>query len=198
MEVSPTLVPFLEKHISRVLHSQDFQIAEIVGSCFWHQLFRKPLSAFSDIVVFKILRLRKGTLVTRYLHLSLVFFFSGVLHEIYHVAEGLPRPYGANVHFFMTQAVGIMLEDTVQTMYRAIRGVQRGTPPTTATRLVGYIWLALFLSWSTPVWIYTRLRVTTADPSQQWVSFSLLGLLNKTLKSSLHLFWRGPGYKGVE
>ncbi|MCJ1464148.1 hypothetical protein MMC07_002761 [Pseudocyphellaria aurata] len=158
--------------------SEAYSIRQFWGSV-WHQQLRKPLSAFSDVIVFKILRLRKGALVTRYLHLSLVFFFSGVLHEVLHVAQAVPRPYGVELHFYMTQAVGIMLEDIVQAMYRSIRGIQRGTPPTPTTRLVGYIWLALFLSWSSPVWVYIRLRTATTDPSQQLLPFSLLSLWNR-------------------
>lgn len=79
----------------------------------------------------------------------------------------------------MTQAVGIMLEDAVQEVYRAVRGVQRGTPPDSVTRAIGYIWLVLFLCWSTPVWTYPRQRAFRGEQSEYLLPFSLLASLSK-------------------
>lgn len=152
----------------------------ILDSVFWHQNLRKSLSAPADVVVYKFLRFPKGTLVARYLHLSLVFLFSGLMHEVADIAEGFPRPYTGSIIFFLTQTLGIMLEDAVQAVYRAIRGVKRGTPSTAVARAVGYIWLALFLWWSTPIWIYARQSVSRGEPGENFIPFSFLGLLNKT------------------
>lgn len=145
---------------------------------FWHQNLRKSLSAPADVVIHKGLRFPKGV-VARYLHLSLVFLFSGLMHELLFIAEGVPRSNVGSVHFFMTQAVGIMLEDAVQEVYRAIRGVQRGTPPDSVARAIGYIWLVLFLCWSTPVWTYPRQRAFRGGQSQYLLPFSLLASLSK-------------------
>lgn len=151
----------------------------IPDSVFWHQNLRKSLSAPADVVVYKVLRFSKGALITRYLHLSLVFLFSGLVHEFTDIAEGFPRSYVGSIHFFMTQAVGIMLEDVVQALYRAIRGAQRDTPPTTVARAIGYIWVTLFLCWSTPMWTYARQSAMRGEQSENLLPFSLLGLLNK-------------------
>lgn len=140
---------------------------------------RKCYSAPADLVVYKALRCPKGALVTRYLHLSLVFLFSGMQHELVDIAEGFPRPYPGSIIFFMTQAVGIMLEDAVQAGYRAFRGVQRGTPPTPVARAFGYIWLASFLIWSTPIWFYARQRASRGEESENMLPFSLLGWLTR-------------------
>lgn len=135
---------------------------------------RKCYSAPTDLVVYKVLRCPKGALVTRYLHLSLVFLFSGLQHELVDIAEGFPRPYTGSIIFFMTQAAGIMLEDAVQAGYRAVRGVQLGTPPTPLARAFGYIWLAFFLIWSTPIWIYARQHASKGEESENMLPFSLL------------------------
>lgn len=140
---------------------------------------RKFLTASADVVVYKVFQFGNGALITRYFHLSLVFLFSGLLHELVDIAEGFPRSYVGSIHFFMTQAVGIMLEDAVQAAYRAIIGIKRGTPPTLMARAVGYIWLALFLCWSTPMWIYPRQRAIRGEEGENALPFSLLSLLSK-------------------
>lgn len=161
---------------------EEFEKADhelILGSVFWHQNLRKCLSAPADVVVYKVLRFPKGTLITRYLHLSLVFFFSGLLHECIDIIEGIPHLYLGTLQFYMTQVIGIMLEDAVQTVYRASHGVQRGTPPTFISRAAGYIWLAVFLCWSQPIALYPRLGARRGGQSESLLPVSLLGLLNK-------------------
>lgn len=61
----------------------------VLGSVFWHQNLRKSLSAPADVLIHKGLRFPKGV-VARYLHLSLVFLFSGLMHELLIIAEGVP------------------------------------------------------------------------------------------------------------
>lgn len=71
--------------------------------------------------MYKVLRFPKGALVTRYLHLSLVFLFSGLLQEFFDIVGGLPYP--GQIYYFMTQVLGIILKDAVQAIYHAARGV---------------------------------------------------------------------------
>lgn len=112
---------------------------------FWHQHHRKYLTAIADLIVYKALRLPKGKLVTRYLHLSLVFLSSGLLHAWVEFNQGYPARQSGQISFFVTQVVGIMLEDIVQAVYRVSRGVKWESPPTPLARAAGYVWLALFL-----------------------------------------------------
>lgn len=130
------------------------------------------------VVVYEALRFPKGV-AARYLYLSLVFLFSGLIPEFLDIAERGPRSFMDSIHFFMTQAVGIMLEDAVQAAYRAMRVGRRGTPPSPVTRMTGYIWLILFLGWSTPVWTYARQRASRGEDSENLLPFSLLGFLSK-------------------
>ena len=87
------------------------------------------------------------------MNIFFTFFLSGVMHAGSDKAASLP-PEGA-LYFFCTQALGIMIEDGIQAIYRSVRGNrQPGHKSPTLPRIVGFIWVILFLSWSTPVWIY--------------------------------------------
>ena len=53
------------------------------------------------------------------------------------------------------QAIGIMMEDTVQAVYRWYHGQKRtAASPQGWKRVFGFVWLLLWLTWTTPVWIY--------------------------------------------
>ncbi|MCJ1349639.1 hypothetical protein MMC31_007880 [Peltigera leucophlebia] len=148
-------------------------------SVFWHQHLRKYFTALADLIVYKAFRLPKGKLVTRYLHLSLIFFISGLVHVWIEFGQGVPVRHSGSIQFFVTQIVGIMLEDTVQAVYRTTRGVKWGTPPTLMARAVGYVWLAVFLWWSTPIWFYPQQRLSRGDYRDKILPFSLLASLLK-------------------
>ena len=66
----------------------------------------------------------------------------------------MPSQSGA-LRFFCTQSLGIMIEDVVQEVNRRIRG-QRNVSKSEAfwKEAVGYVWVLLFLSWSTAAWQY--------------------------------------------
>lgn len=49
-----------------------------------------------------------------------------------------------------------MLEDGVQETYRHIRGGERAA---LWSRVVGYVWVLAFLSWSTGVWQYPAVLI---------------------------------------
>lgn len=149
----------------------------MLGSVVWHQHLRKSLTAPADLVVYKILRLPKGGLITRYSHLSLIFLISGLLHTWVEVGQGFPARQSGQMQFFVTQVVGIVLEDAVQAVYRAMCGIQRGAPPRPMARAVGYLWLVMFLWWSTPVWFYPRQRVSRGDQRDAFLPFSLFASL---------------------
>ena len=146
---------------------------------FWHQHLRKYLTALADLIVYKAFRLPKGKLVTRYSHLSLIFLISGLLHAWIESGQGFPVRHSGSIQFFVTQIVGIMLEDTVQAVYRATRGMKWGTPPTPMARAVGYVWLAVFLWWSTPTWFYPHQRLSRGDYRDKILPISLFASLLK-------------------
>ena len=67
------------------------------------------------------------------------------------------------MQFLCVQALGIALEDGVQAAYCAIvRGDTNGgkskPPPSLWKRIIGYVWVAIWMAWSVPVYVYPQSR----------------------------------------
>jgi hypothetical protein len=52
------------------------------------------------------------------------------------------------------QALGIMIEDGVQDIYRQFVKRDTGITPSTSERIMGYTWVIAFLIWTSPVWVF--------------------------------------------
>lgn len=63
------------------------------------------------------------------------------------------------------QAIGIMMEDTVQAIYRWYYGQKRSAASPRGWKCVlGFVWLLLWLTWTTPVWIYPTAQRSSGQP----------------------------------
>ncbi|KAL8822087.1 MAG: hypothetical protein Q9191_007170 [Dirinaria sp. TL-2023a] len=142
---------------------------------FWHQNLRQNLSSPARYVTYSVLRLTKGGLLGRYLFIFLTFWLSGVVHLCGDLAAGLPWEESGAMWFFCVQAFGIALEDGVQAAYRAIIGSGDGNAnadnkadavnkekgkarPSAWKCVIGYIWVACWMAWSVPVYVYPAAR----------------------------------------
>ncbi|KAJ4137168.1 hypothetical protein NW768_002749 [Fusarium equiseti] len=136
---------------------------------FWHQLYRRTLTGWGDFIPDKALGLRRGTLLSRYVRLTLAFLLSGLMHHpmVSVYSLGADDTWSCE-KFFLLQAFGIMVEDAVQTMAEGL------SLPRPMRRLAGYTWVVVFLVWSTPVWMFPPMR---QGDSGQMVPFSFVGLL---------------------
>ena len=100
-----------------------------------------------------------------YTVLFLAFLVSGLIHVAGDMGAGLPVRQTGSLQFFCTQALGIMAEDAVLGRIRK-RSITSGqtpavggkdvvkTGPSVWEKLFGYLWVLLFLSWSTPMWVF--------------------------------------------
>ena len=135
------------------------------------------------------MRLQKGSWITRYSRLFVAFLVSGIVHALTDVGEGYRWATSGSIRFFLTHWFGILIEDTVQDAYcyflppsNATKtsaeqgGRQSGTSKRWA-RWVGRMWLAAFLVWSTPAWIYPVLRVNLGEKKDVALPFSFVKLL---------------------
>ena len=141
----------------------------------------------SDFILHDLLHLRKSTFITRYGQIFLSFLISGVMHFLGEVGVGFPVRDSGTIQFFLLQAVGIMLEDGVQAIYRYALGIRRnpGSQPQRWARVVGYVWVLGFMTWSTPIWFYPRLRQMAGDEREMVLPFSLLQLLRGQIRGQL-------------
>lgn len=98
-------------------------------------------------------------------------------------AQGIPFRDGGVTGFFVMLAVGITMEDLVQWGFQRLQHpeAQRNPkgendktrsatfssrPSPRAYKILGYAWVFLFLSWTTPLWLYPRLRRELRGDSQ--------------------------------
>ncbi|KAF4554064.1 MBOAT-like protein 5 [Elsinoe fawcettii] len=142
---------------------------------FWHQALRIPLSAMGGFLTTTI-GLRKGSLASRYVQLFLTFYVSGLLHIVADLARGISWKDSGAISFFCTQAFGIMAEDAVQALLARGATQKEGR---VGRKVFGYIWTALFLIWSTPMWQYPSLSVDSGTPEDALLPFSPLLLVLK-------------------
>ncbi|KAI3577864.1 hypothetical protein IWW34DRAFT_806452 [Fusarium oxysporum f. sp. albedinis] len=138
---------------------------------FWHQLFRKALTGWGDFIPDRVLRLRRGTSLSRYSRLILTFFTSALMHRCLHYFYRLEAGEWYEIEtFFLLQPVAIMFEDAIQAATVRI-------PLSRPLRwIVGFIWLCAFFTWVTPTFLYPTMRVP--DPGQL-LPFSVFGHLIK-------------------
>lgn len=154
---------------------------EILSRNFWHQSLRKLITEPSSFIAHSILRLRKGSITARYLKIFLTFTLSGVMHNIAGISSGMPvQDYGV-LQFFCTQPFGIMIEDAVRACHtRLIRGSGKSMdtpPPTLITHCIGYAWVAAFLLWSTPAWLYPQASRPVAAGPSSFLPYSIMQAL---------------------
>ena len=114
--------------------------------------------------------LRNGRLLRRYLFIFLTFGVSGMLHLCADVASGLSWRDSGAVQFFSVQSLGILLEDAVQATYQSVitrkeKAIEadvslsgRSTGPLVWERMAGYVWVAVWMAWSVPVYTYPVAR----------------------------------------
>ena len=128
---------------------------------FWHQCLRQGLNGHGDVIADSVLKIPRATILSRYTRLFLAFLISGLIHHSSDLAMGIPRAEAGSLVFFLVQPMGIMLEDAMQALNR-----RSATSRSFAKvwRIVGYLWVVVFLTWSTPSWFYPQQRLDV-DPA---------------------------------
>jgi len=118
-----------------------------------------------------IFRGKKGTLYARYLNVTFPFLLSGILHTVLDTCGGVPRSEARTWIFFVLQAIGIMMEDSVEAAYCWLFSNMEGkkTQPQLQFwhKVVGYVWVCLFMVWTTPAWSFANIR--HADPEHNYI-----------------------------
>lgn len=151
---------------------------------------RKMCTKPARYITFKVFQLPRTMsapslplrLISRYTELTLVFYISGLLHLGIDTVQGISWRESGAVRFFVMMAVGIMLEDGVQWAFRVL--TSRKNTNAVWAKVIGYIWVLLYLSWATPIWAYPALRRNTGGPETEIFPFSVFGLLRETWAGS--------------
>jgi hypothetical protein len=93
----------------------------------------------------------------------LVFMISALLHVSMDGRAGFWPPQSGAFRCFPLQAVGIMVEDGVQEIYRRVRGSKASTAREKLwTRVVGYAWAWGFMACVITMYTFPLLRYQNA------------------------------------
>lgn len=151
---------------------EAYSLRRFWGS-FYHQGLRAAITGLADYLADKVIRLRRGTLLSRYSRLLLAFATSGLIHHMGEIAIQTPPGERTQFVFFSSQALGIMFEDAVIGLYKS-SGLKL---PRVLERGIGCVWLLFWLVWTVPAWFYSTARQMRPDedimlliPAARWIS----------------------------
>ncbi|KAK2615036.1 hypothetical protein N8I77_001815 [Diaporthe amygdali] len=119
----------------------------------WHQMFRCFLTGHADLIVNQALPfVSRHSAVSRYTRLIIAFLISGLIHHHAEQLMGVPDVENGAVVFFLLHAAFIMLEDALGPVFIALL-------PKHLRHVLGYFWVFGFFVWTSPVWIYSGMRL---------------------------------------
>ncbi|KAJ5924400.1 hypothetical protein N7466_008587 [Penicillium verhagenii] len=133
-----------------------------LGRKFWHQLVREPFVSVGTFITRDILGLSKPPL-ERYTNIFLVFLFSGGLHVILDVIQGIPGWESGAMLLFMTAPLGLVIEDSIKALWRSGKGINRGIEsadkegPPIWQKVLGFVWAMAWLGITSTWYFYPQM-----------------------------------------
>ncbi|KAH7385344.1 membrane bound O-acyl transferase family-domain-containing protein [Phaeosphaeria sp. MPI-PUGE-AT-0046c] len=140
---------------------------------FWHQTNTRKFSSIAHYTTHVLIGLPRGTVIARYFRIVVAFMCSGFMHLLDDRAAGISVSDSGAMRFFLTQGLGLILEDCVLKLYGrcpSCMQISRGT-----ARIIGFAWVLVFLTWSVPVYMYPMLWRANQGLQDSTIPFSLFG-----------------------
>lgn len=131
---------------------------------FWHQALRQLVGAPATYLTYSVLKLKRSTLVSRYLGILLTFAVSGLYHVGEEYASGLPVERSGAMRFYCTQVFGFVIEDAATALYSRVRREKKAG---CWAKVIGFIWTLCWMSWTSPSWFYPKLVANTGTSKDQ-------------------------------
>lgn len=104
------------------------------------------------------------------------------MHLVDDFASGVSLHDSGAMQFFLAQALGIILEDCVTRLYHLLPLSMR--LPNTAVKIVGFIWVEVYLIWSVPGYMYPMLWRANQGLNDSTIPYSLFGPDAQPLKAA--------------
>lgn len=116
-------------------------------------MFRCFLTGHANLIVDHALPfISHKSIVSRYTHLTIAFFISGLIHAHADQLMGVANAENGALVFFLLHAAAIMLEDLLGSLLGSLL-------PVRLRHFLRYLWVFAFFAWSSPIWIYSGMRL---------------------------------------
>ncbi|KAI1636382.1 membrane bound O-acyl transferase family-domain-containing protein [Biscogniauxia mediterranea] len=139
---------------------------------FWHQALRRKVGRPASYITYSWLGCRRGSLAGRYICVLLTFAVSGLFHLAEEYTAGVPLHRSGAMRFYCTQTLGLLLEDATQAVLPYLVG-DDSKSRTRQAKVLGYLWIALWMTWTSPAWIYPKQLCNRGTSKDQVLPFSL-------------------------
>ncbi|KAJ6104351.1 hypothetical protein N7523_010671 [Penicillium sp. IBT 18751x] len=143
---------------------------------FWHQLLRQPLGTVSTYFTRDLLGLSPKSLAGKYMNIFTIFFFSGALHVVLDIVQGIPAEESGALLFFSMAPLGLLIEDGIKMLWKSF-GDSRNRNQTNKTgtlrmwqKIFGFLWTMAWLG-ITSTWYFSPQMVRPQN--QALVPYSL-------------------------
>jgi hypothetical protein len=93
------------------------------------------------------------------------------MHVMIDFSAGISLQQSGAVQFFVTQAIGMIVEDAVMALWVWYYGTQTQTK--SWQRVLGYVWVAGFMVWSAPVYLYPMMWRVIMGENDSVIPFSI-------------------------
>ena len=100
------------------------------------------------------MQLPRQGILQRYTKIFFSFALSGIMHIFADAGGGLSMRQSGALQFFCMQALGIVIEDGAQHIYKQVTKRKTGDTLITCERIIGYTWVISFLIYTSPVWVF--------------------------------------------
>ncbi|KAL3476718.1 hypothetical protein BJX99DRAFT_258267 [Aspergillus californicus] len=148
-------------------------------SNFWQLLPYRSYGAFSSLIATHVIHLPPNTIYARYTKNLLVFWISGLVHYVTWTRQGSGCAAHSVFLWYLIQPIAFVIEGAVQFIWYRWRGMSRenSTLGSVGRRLVGYIWVGLWMFWSaSKIWVSIVLQSFSLGVI--WPTGLVLGITN--------------------
>lgn len=122
----------------------------------------------------KVLRLSRNAVTSRYMRVVAAFAASAIMHVLTDISAGIPVRKSGAMQFFVAQALGIVVEDSVKAVWKRCFGRQATRTPETWHNVVGFLWVSAFMVWSAPAYLYPMMWRVNARENDSVIPWSLM------------------------
>ncbi|KAL4902033.1 membrane bound O-acyl transferase family-domain-containing protein [Aspergillus multicolor] len=138
---------------------------------FWHQLLRRPLTAFSNHLTQEIMHLSCPSMWERYTNNLVVFILSGAIHLASDYEAGVTIAESRAMVFFPSFVPLFMIEDGVRHLWRRVCRPTSCTDSSSSgialwQRVLGYLWVIMFVERQV---FFEPLKATGLFDTTRWV-----------------------------